>query len=94
LDKISVQGGLMNYELVQTLYKKEKKGTTIWLEMQPSWKENAFGSPQTVYIKYFFPVDNKQIEIEVNWFDKQKNTCTRSGLVLINSSSIKFWTIS
>jgi len=73
LDKISVQGGLMNYELVQTLYKKEKKGTTIWLEMQPSWKENAFGSPQTVYIKYFFPVDNKQIEIEVNWFDKQKN---------------------
>lgn len=46
LDKISVQGGLMNYELVQTLYKKEKKVPLFGWKCNPVGRKTLLDLPK------------------------------------------------
>ncbi|WP_462431214.1 DUF5054 domain-containing protein [Bacteroides nordii] len=62
------------YKLLRAFWKKEKQETSVVLELGLPQKDNfMYGAPHTVYLKYIFPRDKKEIKIELNWFDKKKN---------------------
>ncbi|MBT9871719.1 DUF5054 domain-containing protein [Bacteroides salyersiae] len=62
------------YQLLRAYSKKEKQGTSVILELGlPQRDKFVYGAPQTVYLKYTFPFEKKQIEVELGWFDKKKN---------------------
>lgn len=61
------------YNLVKAYKKKDKQGISVLIELSLPNEKHNYGAPKTVFLTYMFHNDKKQIDVDLNWFDKKKN---------------------
>ncbi len=89
LEQTSARDTTEKYK-VQTI-RMQKKKETVTIAVHLTSSRSLYGSPQNVFIEYCFPEDKPEIEITINWFNKEKNRIPEavwfSFLPLLNPDS-------
>lgn len=73
LDKIPLKNTIANYTVDNICTAKEKQGVCAYVYLSMKAVGALYGAPREGVIRYFFPEDKPEIQVELSWFDKSKN---------------------
>lgn len=73
LDHIPFKNTVMNYTVDNFYTTKEQQGAYAYVYLSLKAEGLLFGAPREGVVRYFFPEDKPEIQVELSWFGKSKN---------------------